>query len=61
MIDSAVTTPPELLAPVIVTVSPGWMPGTLDLTVLVTLVAGEVVTLTVLPSALVTYIVLPDR
>jgi hypothetical protein len=40
--------------PVIVTVSPGKMLVSFDLTVLLTLVAAEVLTLTVLPSALVT-------
>jgi hypothetical protein len=35
-----------------VTVSPGWMPFALAFTVLVTLVAAEVVALTVLPSEL---------
>src|ERR1700690_1444047 len=53
--------PFEPVVPVIVTVSPGRMPGPLALTVLVTLVPAEVVTLTVLPSELVTYSVLPSR
>jgi len=60
LIDSALTAPLEPVAPVMVTVSPGWMPGTLALTVLVTLVPAEVVTLMVLPSELATYSVLPS-
>ena len=54
LIDSALTAPSEPLEPVIVTVSPGKMPLTFVLTVLLTLVAPEVLTLTVLPSELVT-------
>jgi hypothetical protein len=61
LIDSALTVPLAPVAPVTVTVSPGWTPLTVDFTVLVTLVPAEVVTLTVLPSELVTYSVLPAR
>src|SRR5664279_5030503 len=59
LIDSAASVPLAALAPVIVTVSPGWMPLTVALTDLVTLVPAEVVTLMVLPSASVTYSVSP--
>src|SRR5580704_3712032 len=59
LMDSALTAPSEPLAPRTTTVSPGWMPWRSALTVLVIEEAGEVVTLTVLPSVLVTYSVLP--
>src|ERR1035437_4563853 len=60
-IDSAVTVPSEAAGPVMLTVSPGCIALTVVLTDFVTLVAGEVATLTVLPSRLVTYSVLPAR
>src|ERR1019366_5252223 len=58
-IDSALTVPSAPVAPVTTIVSPGWMPLTLALTVLVTVEAAEVVTLTVFTWVSVTYRVLP--